>query len=238
MAPVEKSCYRRRRGDVHHVRICRAVIDGMHSRAGGEQCGRTFEAVPPQEDGDDRQERDWERRRFRAGVVFGFAGPGEQHGRWRMRSLLRERLREKDKIIADRKSICSKTACIVFDMSLRDSFSCPDSFCVRRPTRVGWIVAGPSLAGRLHGLGFLFVGELDQVPHYPETRTSPVGISTVPDPSASGRVDMLTSPVAAARAAVATEAWVISKHDMYLIGGTAPIRWRIEKKRIGFGWLS
>ena len=115
---------------------------------------------------------------------------------------------------------------------------CPDSFCVRRPTRVGWIVAGPSLAGRLHGLGFLFVGELDQVPHYPETTTSPVGISTVPDPSASGRVDMLTSPVAAARAAVATEAWVISKHDMYLIGGTAPIRWRIEKKRIGFGWLS
>ena len=122
MAPVEKSCYRRRRGDVHHVRICRAVIDGMHSRDGDAQCGRTFEGVPPQEDGDNRQERDWERRRFRAGVVFGFAGPGEQHGRWRMRSLLRERLREKDKIIADRRSIFSKKACIVFDMSLRDSF--------------------------------------------------------------------------------------------------------------------
>ena len=30
-------------------------------------------------------------------------------------------------------------------------------------------------------------------------------------------VDMLTSPVAAARAAVATGAWVESKHDMYLI---------------------
>ena len=28
---------------------------------------------------------------------------------------------------------------------------------------------------------------------------------------------MLTSPVAAARAAVATEAWVKSKYDMYLI---------------------
>ena len=28
---------------------------------------------------------------------------------------------------------------------------------------------------------------------------------------------MLTSPVAAARAAVATRAWVESKHDMYLI---------------------
>ena len=38
-----------------------------------------------------------------------------------------------------------------------------------------------------------------------------------PDPSGSGRVDMLTSPVAAARAAVATGAWVKSKHDMYLI---------------------
>ena len=34
---------------------------------------------------------------------------------------------------------------------------------------------------------------------------------------ASGRVDMLTSPVAAARAAVATGAWVILKHDLYLI---------------------
>ena len=33
------------------------------------------------------------------------------------------------------------------------------------------------------------------------------------DPSGSGRVDMLTSPVAAARAVVATGAWVKSKHD-------------------------
>ena len=41
--------------------------------------------------------------------------------------------------------------------------------------------------------------------------------STVPDPSGSGRVDMLKSPVAAARAAVATGAWDKSKHDMYLI---------------------
>ena len=38
------------------------------------------------------------------------------------------------------------------------------------------------------------------------------------DASGSGRVDMLTGPVAAARAAVATGAWVKSKHDMkYLI---------------------
>ena len=34
------------------------------------------------------------------------------------------------------------------------------------------------------------------------------------------QVDMLTSPVAAARAAVATGAWVKSKHDMYLIHGS------------------
>ena len=33
----------------------------------------------------------------------------------------------------------------------------------------------------------------------------------------AGRVDMLTSPVPAARAAVATGAWVESKHDMYLL---------------------
>ena len=46
-----------------------------------------------------------------------------------------------------------------------------------------------------------------------------VAISTVPDPSGSGRVDMLTSPVAAARAAVATVAWVKSKH-MYLMRGS------------------
>ena len=47
-----------------------------------------------------------------------------------------------------------------------------------------------------------------------------VAISTMSDPSGSGRVDMLTSPVAAARAAVATGAWVKSKHDMYLIRGS------------------
>ena len=44
-----------------------------------------------------------------------------------------------------------------------------------------------------------------------------VAISTVSDPSGSGRVDMLTGPVAAARAVVATGACVKSKHDMYLI---------------------
>ena len=44
--------------------------------------------------------------------------------------------------------------------------------------------------------------------------------ASMPDPSGSGRVDMLTSPVAAARAAVATGAWVKSKHEMYLIRGS------------------
>ena len=47
-----------------------------------------------------------------------------------------------------------------------------------------------------------------------------VAISTVSDPSGSGRVDMLTGPVAAARAVVATGAWVKPKHDMYLIRGS------------------
>ena len=59
----------------------------------------------------------------------------------------------------------------------------------------------------------------------------------MPDLSGSGRVDMLTSPVASARAAVATGAWVKSKHDMNLIRGSVgaealflPIRRRIKKE--------
>ena len=55
----------------------------------------------------------------------------------------------------------------------------------------------------------------------------------------SGRVDMLTSPVPAARAAVATGAWVESKHDMYLIHTWKcrslalflPIRRRMKKEK-------
>ena len=47
-----------------------------------------------------------------------------------------------------------------------------------------------------------------------------MAISTVSDLSGSSRVDMLTGPVAAARAVVATGAWVKSKHDMYLIRGS------------------
>ena len=40
---------------------------------------------------------------------------------------------------------------------------------------------------------------------------------------------MLTSPVAAARAAVATGTWVESKHDMYLIH-----TWYVEVWELGF----
>ena len=57
-----------------------------------------------------------------------------------------------------------------------------------------------------------------------------VAISTVPDPSGSGRVDMLTGPVAAARAVVATGAWVESKH-MYLIRGSVGATPEDKKKR-------
>ena len=63
-----------------------------------------------------------------------------------------------------------------------------------------------------------------------------MAISTVPDPSESGRVDMPTSPVAAARAAVSTGAWVKLEH-MYLIRGSVgflPIRRRIKKKKLVF----
>ena len=84
------------------------------------------------------------------------------------------------------------------------------------PQRVGWTVTGPSLAGRLHGLGVCWWVSSRKT-HTTRRRRHLVAISTVPKPSGSGRVDMLTSPVAAARAAVATGAWVKSKHDMYLI---------------------
>ena len=48
-------------------------------------------------------------------------------------------------------------------------------------------------------------------------------------PGVSGRVDMLTSPVPAARAAVATGAWVESKkkHDMILIHTSVEV-WELK----------
>ena len=61
--------------------------------------------------------------------------------------------------------------------------------------------------------------------------------STVSDPSGSGRVDMLTGPVAAARAVVATGAWVKSKHMNLIRGGVGaqvlflPIRRRSKKNK-------
>ena len=63
--------------------------------------------------------------------------------------------------------------------------------------------------------GFLWASSRKS--HTTRKRRLRVAISTVPDPSGSGQVDVLTSPVAAARAAVATGAWVKSKHDLYLI---------------------
>ena len=88
------------------------------------------------------------------------------------------------------------------------------------PQRVGWTATGPSLAGRLRSLGFC-QWVRSRKSHTTRIRGHlRVAISTVPDPSGSGRVDMLTSPLAAARAAVATGAWVKSKHDMYLIRGS------------------
>ena len=70
-------------------------------------------------------------------------------------------------------------------------------------------------------------------------RASPGGyLHPVPDPSGSGRVDMLTTPVAAAWAAVTTGAWVKSKLDMYLTRGCVgawtfflSIRRGIKKKK-------
>ena len=81
----------------------------MHRQAGDAQRGRIFQTVA-QEGGDrgKRRDDDWESRRL-GGLGFGFfAGPGEEHGRRRRRCPLRERLREKDKIVVCRKSTCSK----------------------------------------------------------------------------------------------------------------------------------
>ena len=86
----------------HLMFSCRAVIDGMRRQAGGAQRGRTFQTVA-QEGGEQ------ESRRLGGGLGFGFfAGPGKEHGRRRRRCPLRECLREKEKIIACRKSTRSK----------------------------------------------------------------------------------------------------------------------------------
>ena len=53
-----------------------------------------------------------------------------------------------------------------------------------------------------------------------------MAISTVSNPSGSDRVDMLTGPVAAARAVVATGAWVKSKH--------VPDTWKCGSSRFIF----
>ena len=61
-------------------------------------------------------------------------------------------------------------------------------------------------SGKASYPGFLLVGDLAQVPHTRRRGRLRVAISTESDLSGSGRVDMLTYPVAAARAAVATRA--------------------------------
>ena len=97
--------------------------------------------------------------------------------------------------------------------------------CFRGPTPqwVGWTVTGPSLAGRLHSLGFCWWVS-SRKSHTTRRRGHlRMAMSTVPDPSRSGRIDMLTSPVAAALADVATGAWVKSNHDMFLIRGSVSL---------------
>ena len=89
------------------------------------------------------------------------------------------------------------------------------------PQRVAWTVTGPSLAGRLHSLGFCWWVSSRESHTTLRQGHLRVTISTVPDPSRSSRVDMHTSPVAAVRAVVATGAWVLSKHDICLIRGGA-----------------
>ena len=87
----------------HLTFSCQAVIDSMHRRAGDAQRARTFQTVA-QEGGEQESTR-----RLGGGLGYGFfAGPGEEHGRRRRRCPLRERPREKEKIIVWRKSTCSK----------------------------------------------------------------------------------------------------------------------------------
>ena len=125
---------------MHLTFSCRAVIDGMHRQAGDAQRGRAFEAVHPQGGGEhERQERNRESRSFGGGLVFGFfAGPEKEHGRWRRRCPLRERLREKEKIIAYSKTFARQGTCR-FRLWLRDVFlSC--RFGVG--SVVGWCLGG------------------------------------------------------------------------------------------------
>ena len=81
---------------------CQAVIDSIHCQAGNAQRARTFQTLA-QEGGEQVSTRRL------GGLGFGFfARPGEEHGRRRRRCPLRERLREREKIIVWRKSTCSK----------------------------------------------------------------------------------------------------------------------------------
>ena len=107
---------------------------------------------------------------------------------------------------------CSRDGGGCIDLS-RDSIARPNTSTGRVDRN--WTESG----GKAPKPGFLLVGELAKVHTTRRRGHLRVAISTVPGPSGSARVDMLTSPVAAARAAVATGAWVKSKH-MYLIRGS------------------
>ena len=88
-----------------------------------------------------------------------------------------------------------------------DVYCCTDFYCGTDGT-VYW--------GGIHQLETRFarIIRYEYSLYVPQSRASRSRCSI---PGISGRVDMLTSPVAAARAAVTTGAWVESKHDMYLI---------------------
>ena len=77
-----------------------------------------------------------------------------------------------------------------------------------------------SAGGLLLGIPWSVVVSIQQVQMFWDLGQLRVAISTVSDPSRSGRVDMLTGPMAAARAIFATGTWVKSKHDMYMIRGS------------------
>ena len=64
---------------------------------------------------------------------------------------------------------------------------------------------------------FLLVGELAQVPHYPETRTAPGGYLHRAWSFGIRPGWHVHEPGTAGRAAVSTGAWVKSKYDMYCI---------------------
>ena len=77
-------------------------------------------SLPPPRPGESERGRgDWENTRIGTGtgyMVSTFGGWGKEPDGRRLTRPKREREREKERTVADRKSICSKKALIVFDM--------------------------------------------------------------------------------------------------------------------------